>query len=192
MADGIRFVGKDPAGLAKAINVDDTGSIKTVLQASENTIGSVNLIGSPEVLGLGNYAISTPLAIGAGETTYIVASPGHLAKLDYFGCYISAPTGATSGTHRLILALGENLTALQILSVTAPYNVPIHIVGGVVIGAATVTPSTDKYVQAILLKENILGETTLEGMYVRYSNSTDAVQTNTRSIRARYTEWPIA
>lgn len=187
----VSVTGSLPALSAGTNNIGDV-DIASPLPAGTNTIGYVGITGSPEVLVLSNNNKTASLAAGANESFYIKTSAGHLGRLEHLGIYIPAPSGAGSGTHNVLVALGDTVTPLQVLSVTAAFGAAIQIVNGVVVGTATILPTTDQHALAELLKGHTLGETDLEGIFVRYTNSTDVAQTGTRQYRSRHVEWPIA
>jgi hypothetical protein len=131
--------------------------------------------------------ISTSIAATGGLGLIYIAPPtGKLCTVNSMYINIPAVSGATSGTHSLVIAAGTT-NAGAMITITADYNHPIVIQGVSPAGYYALinvnTPSDiSAFVTALL---NLMFNNELR-LYFRYINNTDAAQTASRIYNVMY------
>lgn len=154
--------------------VDDSGNLAVKVMGSSRSL----------VEGIHDQS-STVLATTGSEIVSIYASPVKIAEILSLGVFIPAITGATTGSHRLIIGQGTPGTyaSERILDITAAYNATIQFASGIPAGTYTNTsPTTDVAALAAAFKRRFISPTT--PLLVVYVNNTDAPQTGVRRIRS--------
>lgn len=130
------------------------------------------------------YDVSPTTSIAAnGSYNNVTITPnvGLIGYLNAIYANIPAVSGASSGSHTLVIMAGTN-SNLAILYITAPYNTPIQV-AGLSVTSGTPRPTTDTSIVNALTKFAFDNNLPLN---VRYTNNTNAAQTNARTYNIQY------
>lgn len=160
----------------------DGTKARAIRTATDGTV-LTQLTGSNDALVVGNHdqTATAVTANGGQEIVQVYASAGTLAEIVQYGMVITAPAGATSGTHRLRVGLNTLDTANRLIDITAAFNQSIVIQGGVSVGVTQMENPSDKAAQVALMKSVVLSPAV--SLHITYTNSTNAAQAGTRIYR---------
>lgn len=115
---------------------------------------------------------------GKNSSVTIVPTEGHMARIVALRLNASAITGASSGTHKLQIYVGDT-TWMSILDVLGDYNKDLSVIRNVVTSGSSV-PSDAYHVQRNLFNAVFTANAPLT---IKYFNSSDVAQTTVRTIK---------
>jgi len=170
----------DPAASASVIALLK-GLLKQ-LQGTGTGAAPVQLTGRRLAVGVGNYDQVLNVAVGGTTTITITPSTGELWRLQAIILSLSAPAGATSGTHTLYVVPWFNTYSIyRVLEASSNYGDGIQILYNYIKDAtAGKYPTTEQAQQAAIQG---LVVTNSAPLYIKYANSTNATQSGTLTVR---------
>jgi len=113
------------------------------------------------------------------QTTTVASPPGTVLSATAVRLVARAPSGATTGFHRVSF-VGPN-SRVKYLQASAPFNEQVIVDKGVVQKATRSAIPGDEAAQAAALNSIIADDT--NGLKVKYENLTDATQSQKRDIQ---------
>lgn len=142
--------------------------------SSAGTPVPVELTGKKEALIKGTHDSSGSIASGSAEDIAIEPTVGTIAELVWFRMSVSAPPGATSGTHKVEVGITAASAHYVMYTRSAQYNEPI------VFTLADLLSMTGQL--------RMWTFTSVDPLVIKYTNSTNVAQTNARHLRTRRIE----
>lgn len=168
---------------AKVSEKEDGSDPTEILPSDWNALHQIlGYTGSEQELLEYDTSPATSVAANGGyNTVTITPNVGLIGYLNAIYANIPAVSGASSGSHTLVIMAGTN-SNLRTLYITAAYNVPIQI-AGLSVTSGTPTPTTDTSIVNALTKFAFDNNLPLN---VRYTNNTNVAQTNARTYNIQY------
>ncbi|WP_017728481.1 hypothetical protein [Halalkalibacterium ligniniphilum] len=164
-------------------------NVSTRLQAIEQKLNGTldtQVTGSKAQLAITDASDSSLLDAGTTNTVTILSASGTIAKLEWIFINIPAPTGATTGNHRVIVGIEDTLTRSRFIELNSPFSEPLTV-GMLQFSGNAMSHSIES---PAMLREFLgrgvhFGDIANKSFRVTYHNNTDVTQSNTRMIRVR-------
>ena len=122
---------------------------------------------------------TTEIPSNGNEVISVKGSSSFVESIFHLGVFIPAPSGATTGTHRLRSGFKGLGYANLLLDITASYNESIIIQNGIVASKVTKETPVEKDVQFLAINGVCINDT--NSLEIRYDNLTDTSNTNSRN-----------
>lgn len=158
--------------LTKVGEVQASPTANTILARLKDLKDGMVLTGSVESVSITTTTVSTTVNAAANEVTTVYAPSGKISKIQGVGFNAPAVPSSGSGTHQVDVYLMVNSTLALLATKSAAYN-------------ASLNWTFAESITAGLVGKEIDADT---GILIKYTNSTNANQTDARTIRFASTD----